>query len=429
VHIHQWAPRGKVKDSRRDEIGKRFGSLLTSGPFPVNSEGQWFFPTPTDILVAKPISPLKHSLEPSVLPLLRDKDFQNSSSIPNPLKYALASRISPGKDNLPKEWISKKAFEAYLSSDFNEIETDSENSPSVPWSVNSREFSDTEHSIGVGIDPDSGTVRHSAIYSAHYLRLRDHQNWGIGLLATGKDKGLGDESDLIDLLFQKENGRSTSQILVGGQQRVCSVQVKECDSPVEYLPSGPIINSNRVKWILLTPAIFPHILPHPQKNVGNEHPGGWLPNWICPDTGEVKLKAGDSARKEGESRKSWRERVQKMSPVKAKLVAASVGKPVPVTGWSLGDANHPETPERSGGAKSTLLAVPAGSIYYFEADNPEEAQKLTDALNWHGSSTAAQEKNDNTPIQIRNRRSTLMGEKGFGLGVCGPWKPFDEIRG
>ncbi|HOO93950.1 MAG TPA: hypothetical protein PKX94_10785, partial [Opitutales bacterium] len=64
-------------------------------------------------------------------------------------------------------------------------------------------------------------------------------------------------------------------------------------------------------------------------------------------------------------------------------------------------------------AKPTHLAVPAGAVYYFEADTPEDAIALAAALNWHGS-----DPNSNT---IRNRRSTLLGEKGFGIGVCGTW--------
>jgi hypothetical protein len=53
-------------------------------------------------------------------------------------------------------------------------------------------------------------------------------------------------------------------------------------------------------------------------------------------------------------------------------------------------------------------------VYYFEAESEAAAQALAAALNWHGR--------DTSPTTIKNRRSTLMGEKGFGLGVCGPWQ-------
>ena len=59
--------------------------------------------------------------------------------------------------------------------------------------------------------------------------------------------------------------------------------------------------------------------------------------------------------------------------------------------------------------------MPAGSVYYFEADSEEQAGKLAAALNWHGA-----ERSNPT---LHNRRSTLFGEKGFGLGLCSPWEP------
>ena len=92
---------------------------------------------------------------------------------------------------------------------------------------------------------------------------------------------------------------------------------------------------------------------------------------------------------------------------------AKDGNDDPWLGSSLPD------PERDadGGAKSTHLAVPAGAIYYFEAEpdkdgGPGNAIALANALNWHGAT-------DGTAI--KNRRSTLLGEKGYGLGVCGTW--------
>jgi CRISPR-associated protein Cmr3 len=109
--------------------------------------------------------------------------------------------------------------------------------------------------------------------------------------------------------------------------------------------------------------------------------------------------------------KAQRKRIQPGSPIPARLVAALVPKPIPVTGWAL---PHGESPDRlDGGAKSSHLAVPAGAIYYFEADSAAGAEKLAQALNWHGS--------DSSGHSLLNRRSTLLGEKGFGIGVCGTW--------
>jgi hypothetical protein len=49
--------------------------------------------------------------------------------------------------------------------------------------------------------------------------------------------------------------------------------------------------------------------------------------------------------------------------------------------------------------------VPAGAVYYFEADEPET---LVDYL--HGRT-----------------RSDELAEKGFGFGVCGTWNETKEI--
>jgi len=89
---------------------------------------------------------------------------------------------------------------------------------------------------------------------------------------------------------------------------------------------------------------------------------------------------------------------------------------VVVTGYAMADESNEVESERNGGAQSTHLAVPAGAVYYFEAHSAADAVKLANALNWHGT-TEGQE--------IKNRRSTLLGEKGFGLGVCGTWDFFE----
>jgi hypothetical protein len=45
-------------------------------------------------------------------------------------------------------------------------------------------------------------------------------------------------------------------------------------------------------------------------------------------------------------------------------------------------------------------------------------RKLAAALNWRRSEA--------NPITIKNQRSTLLGEKGFGLSVCGSWSFYPE---
>jgi hypothetical protein len=174
---------------------------------------------------------------------------------------------------------------------------------------------------------------------------------------------------------------------------------------------GATITGTRVRWVLLTPAIFPAIPANEEKGIAN-HSGGWLPTWIDSNTLKVQLKnPKESARKLKEGRAIWRRRVASLSTISAELVAATIPRALPVAGWAAANEHDPD----HGGARATHLAVPAGAVYYFEADDEDHAKSLAEALNWHGDSSQG--------AYIINRRSTLMGEKGFGLGVCGTWKP------
>lgn len=143
-----------------------------------------------------------------------------------------------------------------------------------------------------------------------------------------------------------------------------------------------------------------------------------MPNWVAQsqvhfegetvEAGSVLLLDGPGKKKAKRKGGSHGKRIA------ASLVAAIVGKPIPVSGYALPNEADPE--RETGGAKSTHLAVPAGSVYYFKCCSSEAATALANALNWHGST-------EGTTVQ--NRRSTLMGEKGFGLGVCGTWQFHD----
>jgi len=323
------------------------------------------------------------------------------------LEYAVANRLPPSKESGAKAWISQEAFETYLGT---------AGSPVSPDQVAKHVYDDSdtfdrEHTIGIGIDPKTGCQDGERFYSAHYLRLRER--WQLGVYAMADDKEFKSPEHGNDLVKALLNG-GHHQIIVGGQQRICSAKTVE-GAPL-VMPRGKTDGFNErnekvlVKWILLSPAIWPAINAEVERDI-NAHPGGWLPNWINPYNGDVLLKSGDVGRRESESRDVWRQRVRRQGNISAKLVSAIVSKPIVVTGWSLPDEGGAGDAEKSGGAQSTHLAVPAGSVYYFEANSRVEAAKLAAALNWHGS--------DSQRTTIKNRRSTLLGEKGFGLGVCG----------
>jgi len=247
------------------------------------------------------------------------------------------------------------------------------------------------------MDPTSGTAQSGKFYSSHSLRLRP--GISLGLLAEAKDKGMNGD-DLIPRLFPR-NAFDSRKLIVGGQQRVCSVSFEETSAALPLprgMTSGFKMHEGKqlLKWVLLSPSIWPEI---------GQHSGGWLPSWVDHSSGDVKLKDGPGKNFAG------RHKVPAGKEISAKLVAAIVGKPLVVSGYALGnDAD----PERKTGDKRTHLAVPSGSVYYFEADSIADAKALAASLNWHGE--------DLTFTTVKKRRSTLMGEKGLGLGVCGTWE-------
>ena len=402
--------------AQKGERDRRFVDVWSLGPFPVNADRRWFFPRPADAqeagTVAVTLQPARgHGVDGA----------WSGSSLPVPLRYAVCNTRPPEKEAGGEPWLSEKAFAAYLGQkDF------TTEKPERHFLKDDAIF-DREQTVGIAIDPDTQTTGQGEatgkIYSAHYLRLRE----GF-CLGTAAGDGRNGKNGLFEHLFEADR-----RIVVGGQQRVCTVESRSERLP---LPLGATSFSKHaacgkclVKWVLLTPAIWPEI---PAERNGHAihdrdgkpiiaHHGGWLPNWIDLQ-GKVRLKAVEDRRPAGMHRKEWRDVLQRNPEIQASLVAAVVPKSVPVTGWALNLQSGADAP----GAKSTHLAVPAGAVYYFEAGpNPEldttaeqEAQNLAAALNWHG--------NDPDPTTIRNRRSTLLGEKGFGLGVCGTWRFYGD---
>nr|UXE44114.1 hypothetical protein Hi04_10k_c110_00005 [uncultured bacterium] len=412
AHLHRRGQSGNYGEQR----DRKFGSLLTSGPFPVNSQGRWFFPRPSDSKPAK-----SSCVAVTLLPIggpATSGDLWLGSSLPHPLKYPVGSLLPPVKETTAEPWMDSPAFAQYLRGN------DLEAQKTQGQFLMDADIADQEANLGIAIDPNTETAGQGTtagmIYTAHYLRLRE--GFRLGLMAGAEDKGFNGKNGGKDLIRELLNGRPT-QIVVGGQQRLCTAVRTEVPSTGLPLPQGLFRSSDfitlpngktAVKWVMLSPAVYPQI-PATKKDgtAQNEHPGGWLPNWIDPQSGRVLLTAGPGLRK------AARKKCAQGGGIDAHLVAALVPKPVVITGWAL--PNEADRPE--GGAKSVQFAVPAGAVYYFEAASTNEAIKLAGALNWHGDP----ETTDFSKV-IRNRRSTLLGEKGYGLGVCGTWKFLENVR-
>jgi CRISPR-associated protein Cmr3 len=421
-HPHRYG-RSSNRDMARQRT-QRFGSLVTAGPFPVlNGAGgqavapRWLFPRPQDVAA-------QDSVLPALLPL---KNTGGHNDLPAPLLYSLASLAEPSKDE-PLPWWTKQAVEAYLSSETKPL--------AGTWSFRDDALFAREWHTGIAIDPATQTTGHGEaagkIYAAQYLRLRDGVTLGIYATMPMKNGQPDKLEERIAKLFPENR-----VLIVGGQQRACQVEeLKQDGRPaplVDSLPVSPPITGERVKWLLLSPAVFPAIQAEPANGI-SAHSGGWLPNWIAPcdnyrvwqgdkevavEKGRVLLKP--EFPRNGQPRDQWRKLIREAPFLDCRLVAARVPKPIVLTGWT--EAVHlKDTPwKREHGPRPTLVAVPAGAVYYFEG---KDASRLADTLSWHGERSAA-----DFGHVIKNRRSTLLGEKGYGLGVCGTWDFYENVAG
>lgn len=420
-HRHRYG-RSSARDMTCDRT-QRFGSLATAGPFPARAGTGWLFPRPQDVTT----SPSKETWLLQPLAARDPSNLSDLSNLPSPLKYPLPSFAPPSKDE-PLPWWTKAAIEAYLRGE--------PLSPAQRWEFDDDDLFAREWHIGIAIDPATQTTGHGdaagKIYAAQYLRLREGVTLGIHATMPMKNDQPAQLVERITELFP-----ATHILIVGGQQRACQVEeIRQNNQPIALdtlLPVSPRITGNRVKWLLLSPAVFPVIQADDNKHI-SPHPGGWLPNWIAPED-NFKVRQGDQIievekgrvllknephRQPGESREAWRERIRRAPFLDCRLVAARIPKPIVITGWT--EAIHlKDTPwQREHGPRPTLLAVPAGAVYYFEGP---DAPQLAEALSWHGAAPNPSDSSSQTGITtIRNRRSTLLGEKGFGLGVCAPWE-------
>ena len=359
---HRHAYKEGVDDNKDSSF--RFGPLKSAGPFPVDEQKkEIYFPCPLDL----------SSDDDGMLFQMRLVDA-SKTNIPKPLTSTFSSSRL-GK-NEPPRWISGTDYEKYLRGE--------------SFKPEKVELYFTERNIGIGIDPDTHSTIEGKIYQAEYLRFLPTTRMAVQVSCLLKG-GM----DVFSEIAKEEN----IPFVLGGQQGLAmlSKPSHSFSLPSSIFPSsvshqGTIL----LRWTLLSPAIFPGISANSAKGV-KPHPGGWLPNWIDSENGQVMLPGKDIGRNDGESRDAWRSRVKDSARFSAKLVAARIGKPLAFSGWDL-----------QTGPKPTCLAVPAGSSYIFECADLDEAKNLSKALSW----------NAGTGDEIRNRRSTLSGEKGFGLGVC-----------
>jgi CRISPR-associated protein Cmr3 len=361
----EWEHRhNKTEAEKGNSSRDRFGGLKTIGPFPAR-EDSLYLPCPLDLSVSE-----DGMLHPMTLV------DGAGTNLPRPLTCSFASS-KIGKHEMPI-WLSTAEYGKYLKGE--------------TFKPQAEPLYTVERQIGIGINPETGTTGKGDIYQAEYLRLMDDARLAVEVSC----ENVGPHGKKKDVIEQVAN--ETDPLILGGQQGV--VTAKRLKTPMG-LPRSVGGTGNFVRWTLLSPAVYPALNANPEKKV-KLHPGGWLPTWVDAEGGQVMLPRGDLPKKPEKtdrgSREVWRQEMARMPKFGAKLVAARIGKPLAFSGWDLVT-----------GPKPTQLAVPAGSCYVFECADSAEAKDLMNALAWHGAADHG---------HVVNRRSTVFGEKGFGIGVC-----------
>lgn len=338
-------PKRKGSQVSEKTTDMRFGNLRSVGPFP-SCEDEVFVPASRDLIYDKVKGKAAVGFEPVKLP----DNWRND--LPSPLLYAVARKGTPSKDPL-SAWISLTEFFNYLRGEPVRLKDSGE-----LWQI--------ERNVGIALDDRTGATREGMLYQAEKMRLMDEVHFHAFAAMAGSGP------DLLTDVFQQN-----ITVPFGGESSVVTssgLRTLEQNAPFEF----PLeISGTRVKWTLITPARFRQ---------------GWQPAWI-DDTEKVRLPSAPCEREPGERREDWRERLKKVPPISAHLVAALLPSPRHVSGWQAG---------ADGKAKKTERLVEAGSVYYFEAENEEQARLLAAALNC-------------TP------RSDSLGEKGYGYGLCSTW--------
>lgn len=343
-----------------------FQWLHVHGPFPVDDMATMWFPAPRDLLPDRAHGALPAYLR--ITPATRGQNGESLSNLPLPLTHLVASFVPPSKETLP-EWVEFSFLERYLAG---AMPLPKAESPSL-W--------DTDHRIGVALDDASHTATTGQLFAAEHLRLRRGVKLRFGISLPPGHKADAGEGHALAALRQ-------SLLQLGGEQRFGLL----LNADQELLLPRVEVKGVHVKWLLLTPAIFAH---------------GWRPGWVN-EQGSVKLRVVDKEarrefRRQRRDRSDWHydEAADRAETINARLVAACLGKPQPVGGWELLHEDKPG--QATGGGKPTHLAVPSGSVFYFQAASEPDAAKLLQALQGRC-------------------RSDFFGEKGLGLGACGNWQ-------
>jgi len=181
--------------------------------------------------------------------------------------------------------------------------------------VRKAEIFGEEYRFGIELDHSKRTAASGKLYAAEFVRMRENFGFVVEVGLDG-DSGDGELEKYLD---------SKGILALGGERRAASYEKVEAGQLDGYKLVTNFNDRDKGFFLYLaTPAIF--------RPNGPGSPG-WLPSWI--DEKNLTSTCGSA---------------------KYKVIAAAVGKPVPISGWDM----------RKRRPKPLLRAVPAGSVYFCE---------------------------------------------------------------
>jgi CRISPR-associated protein Cmr3 len=317
-----------------------YGKLEFRGPFLARQKPdkryEFLFPAPLDLFEKQQLNPLDKL--PSGVLFNPPAGSTRSPTL-------LWSRKALGSE-LKDVFLSNQGLRRYLQG---EIPREDERNKEFFW---------RELRVGIALKPGRRTVEEGMFYMPEMIRLADKTGFVLEVA------GLSFANTSINYNFPREG-----LLQLGGESRGAYYQTLEEGNPLSKLEElgaaleGQIQQTRRFKLYLASPAIFEN---------------GWLPDFIT-----------DRAKLEGS-----------IEGLHVQLVAAAVGKPLPIGGWDLANKRP----------KTMYKAVPPGSVYFFELLEGD----VQDAFNaFHFKCRLQQEAKD---VKLKE-----LAKIGFGLTFVGCW--------
>lgn len=350
---------GKVQHQELNDIvailgdAKSYGQLRFRGPFLARKESdspyEPLFSAPRDLFESRCLNPLSPAHQPVGVSFAPTGDVGD--------KLALLWSREPLR-KLKGRFLSAGQLSDYLQG----------NTVTLP--ERKEELVKRELRVGIALKPGQRTAQEGMFYMPEMIRLSSKNGQaGFVLEISGLSLAKASQESL-----RKYTLPPKGLLQLGGEGR--AVQYEQIDQdPLKDLVDlktrlqEEILTSNCFKLYLATPAIFQQ---------------GWLPDFIDGNTREIK--ADHEFRSNG---------------LNFRLVAATVGKPLPIGGWDLAKKEP----------KPMYKAVPPGSVYFFKLLEGD----VKDILKLFHLTSKVQESTDDQELP-------RLAQIGFGLTLVGSWE-------